>query len=187
VDLGNTYQTDTKCSEFTLLIAQHMKDNTLSELSKSDYFTILIDGATDTAVIENELIYILFFNREVFKVEFKYLCIRDVHNSTAQGLKDTLIKVFDEFGIDYKKKLIGFMADGASVNMGARGGLAGLLREDMSWLMAMHCLNHRLELAVKDALKGTFITAVTDMLTSIYYFYEKSPKHFVNYVNLLKS
>lgn len=47
------------------------------------------------------------------------------------------------------------MADWASVNTGARGDLAGLLREDMSWLMAMHCLNHRLELAVKDALKGT--------------------------------
>lgn len=47
------------------------------------------------------------------------------------------------------------MADWASVNTGARGDLSGLLREDMSWLMAMHCLNHRLELAVKDALKGT--------------------------------
>lgn len=57
MDLGNTYQTDTKCSEFTKSTAEHMKDNTLSELSKSDYFTILIDGATDTAVIENELIY----------------------------------------------------------------------------------------------------------------------------------
>ena len=41
----------------------------------------------------------------------------------------------------------------------------------------MWCLAHRLELAVKDALKGTAFDAVDDMLLKLYYLYKKSPKN----------
>ena len=40
----------------------------------------------------------------------------------------------------------------------------------------MWCLAHRLELAVKDALKSTAFDAVDDMLLKLYYLYEKLPK-----------
>ena len=39
----------------------------------------------------------------------------------------------------------------------------------------MWCLAHHLELAVKDALKGTAFNA-SDMLLKLYYLYKKSPK-----------
>ena len=35
---------------------------------------------------------------------------------------------------------------------------------------------HRLELAVKDALKGTAFNTVADMLLQLYHIYEKSPQ-----------
>ena len=35
------------------------------------------------------------------------------------------------------------------------GGLAKLRDDNMPWLVGIHCLNHRLELAVKAAFKGT--------------------------------
>ena len=38
------------------------------------------------------------------------------------------------------------------------------------------CLAHRLELAVKDALKGTSFDLINDMLLRLHYIYEKSPK-----------
>ena len=40
----------------------------------------------------------------------------------------------------------------------------------------MWCLAHRLELAIKDALKGTCFDLVDEMLLRLYYLYEKSPK-----------
>ena len=40
----------------------------------------------------------------------------------------------------------------------------------------MWCLAHRQELALKDALKGTVFDLVDDMLTHLYYVYQKSPK-----------
>ena len=43
-------------------------------------------------------------------------------------------------------------------------------------MLWMWCLAHCLELAVKDALKGTAFDAIDDMLLKLYYLYEKSPK-----------
>ena len=40
----------------------------------------------------------------------------------------------------------------------------------------MWCLAHRLELAVKDALKGSAFDTVDDMPLKLYYLYEKPPK-----------
>ena len=38
------------------------------------------------------------------------------------------------------------------------------------------CVAHRLELALKDALKGTAFDDVGELLLRLYYFYKKSPK-----------
>ena len=40
----------------------------------------------------------------------------------------------------------------------------------------MWCLAHRLELSVKDALKGTTFDLIDEMLLRLYYIYEKFPK-----------
>ena len=37
-------------------------------------------------------------------------------------------------------------------------------------------LVHRLELALKDALKGTLFTVIDEMLLRVYYLYKNSPK-----------
>ena len=44
------------------------------------------------------------------------------------------------------------------------------------WLTVTHCSNHRLELAIKDVLKGSFFDEIDTMLLKLYYFYKKSPK-----------
>ena len=39
----------------------------------------------------------------------------------------------------------------------------------------MWCMTHRLELAIKDALKPTAFALVNELLLRLYYLYEKSP------------
>ena len=67
---------------------------------------------------------------------------------------------------------------GVAVNMGVRRGVAALLRSEhaMPWLVAVHCSNHRLELAAKDAFGKTYLEDISTMLINIYYVYTKSPK-----------
>lgn len=74
--------------------------------------------------------------------------------------------------------MIGFGSDGASVMMGERSGVIELLKREgqAEWILSVWCLAHRLELALKDCFKGTFMDNVTETLTLIYYFYKGSAK-----------
>ena len=47
--------------------------------------------------------------------------------------------------------------DGVSVNTGIHRGLGVKIKEDVPWLMLVHCCNHCLELAVRDAFSGTLL------------------------------
>ena len=44
----------------------------------------------------------------------------------------------------------------------------------MPWLIGIHCLDHCLELAAKDAFRNIVMTEVT--VLNLYYLYDKSPK-----------
>ena len=83
-----------------------------------------------------------------------------------------------EFDIDITKKfLVGFGADGASVNMGVKTGVSTRLQKGVSpWLVSVHCFNHRLELSVRDAFAQSPVDDVIDMLRQLYYLYRNSPK-----------
>ena len=65
--------------------------------------------------------------------------------------------------------------DGASANIAGRG-LKGLMERKLPWLYWRWSIAHRLELAVKDALKGTAFEDIEEMLLRLYYINENSPK-----------
>ncbi len=97
----------------------------------------------------------------------------------AAGLFQSLKSALLRLGISHVDainctKLVGIGSDGAAANI-AKGGLKGLVEEHCDWIFWMWCLAHRLELAVKHALKGTFFDDIEDMLLRLYYLCEKSP------------
>ena len=104
------------------------------------------------------------------------LCYRlvDVEHADALHLKKALNTLYQEYigketedpenprpvepTFSTKAGLIGAGADGASVNFGVHRGMITQIRNDVPWLVGVHCIAHRLELAVKDALKDSFLT-----------------------------
>lgn len=109
-----------------------------------------------------------------------YLTVVRPQSVTARGLFKVLESVLQDLGIPevsakHCNKLVGIGTDGASTNIAANG-LKGLVEECLPWMFWMWCLAHRLELAVKDALKGTAFDAIDEFLLRLYYLYEKSPK-----------
>lgn len=70
---------------------------------------------------------------------------------------------------------MGIGTDGASANIGG-SALKGLVESHIPWIFWMWCMAHRLELAVRDALKSTAFDVVDDLLLKLYCVYEKSPK-----------
>lgn len=176
VQLGHTYINELKCSEFTGIIGQVMETDFLAELKKSKYISVLSDGSTDVSNVEKELVYVTYVVDA--KVKTRFMALRNVSHAHAVGLTELLLGVLEDVGITASKQLVGFCADGASVNMGRIGGVAALLTNNIPapWLVVIHCVSHRFELAVKDAFKDTGCDAVVDMLLAMYVLYEKSNK-----------
>ena len=178
VQLGETYVNDRAAKEFTMTIGDELAEQLKCELAASDFVSVLVDGSTDCSVIEKELSYIRFVNADGL-VCTKLMALKDVQHANSSGLLCVLKESLERVGIsDYDKKLIGFMSDGASVNFGSKTGLLTKLKQDeqMPWIVGIHCLNHRLELAVKDAFARTAFSQICVLLTNIHSVFERSPK-----------
>ena len=98
----------------------------------------------------------------------------------AEGLFQVLRDSLESLGINVDSreqcaKLVGVGTDGASANVAA-AGLKGYVEGIAPWVFWMWCLAHRLELAIKDALKGSCFDHIDEMLIRLFYVYENSPK-----------
>ena len=72
---------------------------------------------------------------------------------------------------------IAFASDGASVMTGKKSGVAAQLMQKFPNLIAWQCLNHRLELAVGDAVDETQGTShFQSFMDCLYSLYSRSPK-----------
>ena len=76
----------------------------------------------------------------------------------AEALKDGIDSIFAENGPlhlpddGYKFKVVTCTSDGASVNFGKKTGLMKRMADERAWLVKINCANHRVELAVKEAI-----------------------------------
>ena len=60
VDTGNSYMTNMKAGEFTDFIAADLKSKLCKDLATANFFSVLCDGLTDSAVIQEEIICFVF-------------------------------------------------------------------------------------------------------------------------------
>ena len=77
--------------------------------------------------------------------------------------------------------------DGVSVNMGAYSHLGALIKENALWLALVHCLNHRIKLALQDAFENSVFFRIENLLMKLYYLYQNNPKCYRQLKNLAKN
>ena len=175
LELGQTYFSDKAAKEFASHIADMYFDEMKELLLNADCFSVFCDGSTDRTETEKELIMVKIIKG--FYPVMLFLSLEEPPNAKAPGILAALDNAFAKFGIpNWKEKLLGFCSDGASVNFGQVRGVSALLKAQSPWIVSVWCLAHRLELAVKDAFKGTYMDTVIEILTTIYYFYKGSSK-----------
>ena len=177
-NIGNSYVTDRACAVFTDYIGKVTKESSAEDLANARYYSVLSDGSTDSAVIEQEVVYVLYLSKDGVPV-VKYLSIESAENGDADRLKDCISKAFERIGITkFSERLLGLNVDGANVNTGTHKGLGAKIKEEADWLQLVHCFNHCLELALKDAFSNSRFKAVEEFLNEIYSLYQTSTKRY---------
>ena len=98
-------------------------------------------------------------------------------SQNAPGLKNAYFATFHKLSLEsVLSKIVFLSSDGASVNSSKDSDLIRLLQEDFPWIFFIWCFIHRLELALKDALKE-FIEPVDTSLMHLFYLYKKLYKN----------
>ena len=104
------------------------------------YYSVLSDGSTDSAVIEQEVVYVLYLSKDGVPV-VKYLSIESAQNGDTDGLKDCISKAFERIGITkFSERLLGLNVDGANVNTGIHKGLSTKIKKKMigfNWFIVL--------------------------------------------------
>jgi hypothetical protein len=97
--------------------------------------------------------------------------------ANAETIYNMIFESFKIFNKDYVcRKLVGMATDGASVLQGTRNGVAARMQRDQPAICVVHSMAHRLELSLKDVVKGEPAMKTLDQfLLNIYLFYHNSP------------
>lgn len=101
------------------------------------------------------------------------LNMSDYGGTGAEALKSGIDHIFSKDGTvpcsNYTTKMVGATSDGASVNTGHKGGLMVKLQNDSRpWLIKIHCVNHKVELAVKEAFSNSEFAKIDKLYLGIF-------------------
>ena len=76
------------CTEFATAIADAQRKKLSDKLSRSNFVSVIVDGSTDSAMTENEMIYIQTCTSGSVSTNFIY-CFQ-VEHGTASGIIDAI-------------------------------------------------------------------------------------------------
>ncbi|KAM3850348.1 zinc finger protein 862-like [Diretmus argenteus] len=171
-----SYKSDQACRRLTPYIADTIRQSIVTSLRNSTAISILFDGATDNSVQEVEVVYARYVNNGEPKTVF--FSLQPVKHAHAQRIYEAIEQAFVDNRIDdWKEKLVGMACDGAAVNLSRKNSVATRVKENAECVISVHCVAHRLELAVLQAIKNNrYLEDLKEILKLIYKHYQYSPK-----------
>jgi hypothetical protein len=109
------------------------------------------------------------------------LILLNSQNATAQGITEAILCCLAHYGLTevrLRNILMGFASDGASVMLGHKSGVYARLTEKFPNIIGWQCFNHRVELAVHDAVKCcSQANKFKTFMDKLYSLYSMSPKN----------
>ncbi|KAL3690756.1 hypothetical protein R1sor_004407 [Riccia sorocarpa] len=154
------YQSERSCVSMIHCISNAVQQMILERVKKSPFFGLMVDEATDVSVTSALVLFAIFLENGVVKVVF--LGLVHVTDKTASGLTENIRLKLTSWGLD-STRLVSFGSDGASVMVGKDSGVATRLKNSVNpYLLNVHCIAHRTNLAVLSATKHPECKDVTN-------------------------
>lgn len=141
--------------------------------------SIMVDESTSVSSKQTLIMYV----KTIYEGEpcVYFLGLLQVASTASAELFAVIVNFLHGIGLSdtvLQGQLIGLCTDGASNMVGQFRGLATLFRQKYHLVTTFHCMAHRLELAIKNAVSDTSaISHFTDLVDRIYKVYSLSPKN----------
>ncbi|MCO5557403.1 hypothetical protein L7F22_010966 [Adiantum nelumboides] len=152
VDYG-TYLNRAVGIEFVQAIKDVLWKALCGEIQATPWFSLMVDDSTDRGKEGYLIVYVSYLKnggKGENHVTFVKL-IKKTDDGGAEAKYDALINYLKEMGLSIHK-LVSFATDGCSIMVGQRHGFIAKMRADVSHLLLVHCLAHRENLAVSQAV-----------------------------------
>ncbi|XP_056091376.1 E3 SUMO-protein ligase KIAA1586-like [Rhinichthys klamathensis goyatoka] len=181
-EVGNIHKSDHACAEIISHIAKEMRRKFVCNVKEKDSrVSITIDEST----IHGSPYLIIYVRCDVSgkgDVDNVFLDLVELTNGVdAESIYNSMMASLHKARMDddfLKTHLISIATDGAAVLTGKASGLVVRLKERFPNVQSVHCLAHRLELAVKDALKEVAGTNQFEFFISkLYSLYNQSTRN----------
>ena len=140
-----------------------------------------IDESTSISNKTTLIIYLKCETSKSIDPHFVFADLIELEKQDAETIYAALIKSLAKYGFDdfyLTQNLLAFTSDGASVMLGKNNGVGTRIAKKYPNTILWHCLNHRLELSVSDAIKKVnAINHLKIFFDKLYSLYSRSPKN----------
>jgi hypothetical protein len=170
-------------------MARVVSDKTRADLAKANYISASADEVTavDGSASLSVHVYVC---QNFMRVPILLSLQHVTEGSNADNLTDMISTTLSYHGgLDSEgsvaKKLICFGADGVAVFQGARSGVTSqLIEKHAPYLMGVHYMSHRTNLAVQALSNLPMVTKIESLLQSLHSYFTSSPKRHLEFTKL---
>ena len=184
VDVGSNYHNDLSAKQFLNATYTNLIKDVQDTISGCNFISILSDGSTDISVVEQEVVYVRYIKSNG-RADTVLVNIVAPEHGHGLGLFEAIKTALLSIGLDFENmrhdqpgpSLVCANFDGASVMQGRKSGVVGHILNEIPDIIPIHCIAHKLELAVLDSIKNIpFLKRYEDTMKGIFITYHASPK-----------
>ena len=142
------YKHHEQVEEMILACSQSLKEKLKTELANAHFIGVMTDESCDIAIYKKLIIYVKIVVNGKSKVVFAE------NRNVPEGTANTIVGAIRNFLNDNTvppEKVAGLGSDEAAVMTGVRNGVGVQLKQVYPLLVHVHCMAHRLALAVSQA------------------------------------
>ena len=177
-----SYLSHATCDEFIKIMGNAVRDQFISEVKKSIYFSLIVDSTPDVSHVD-QLTVILRYVLIDGEIKERFLTFVDIYAHNAQNLEQVILDVLKKWGLDITK-CRGQSYDNASNMSGRYSGLQARIKAHSPNAVYIPCSSHSLNLVGNSAAESS-LSAVSyfDFIQNVYVWFSASTHRW----NILKS
>ena len=150
------------------------RENVARRVNAAPFASLILDGATDVAIMEQDIVFVRTCKGGVVSIDF--LSLQTTPKSDAAGIQVSVVRAVESgLGVsmtELNAKFVAIATDGAAVMTGRKAGVVALMKQAQPSLVGVHCFSHRLELACRDIVKAhSSYQEMDKFLLDVYLFY----------------